>query len=222
MFTEYPEYDRYRTLRLTGPQQRGADVFALQTALLACDFSPGSNDGILGVMTAKAISVAQEELGLTVDGLAGGRTQEALGRVIEAVETVQYRLAKGLLRGQLEHESGWRLGNYSAARDDGSYDAGVAQRNTNFVSAQIAFDVPKSIEALASNTRKFYDKFAGVSNSRRWRLAAGSWNAPAFACYLALHEGATQVKVSETTKPGNAARALLEAYMVSATAYLVV
>lgn len=221
MFTEYPTYDRYRTLRKTDPVQRGEDVFALQTGLLACGFNPGDLDGILGSITAAKIKEAQQHFGLVVDGLAGGKTQEALGRGVSNRVASDQRVPRELMRGQLEHESGWRLGNYSPLRDDGSYDAGVAQRNTAHNDVHDSFVVDLSIEALGANTRKFYDKFAGVSSDkRRWGLAAGAWNAPAYASYIAKEEGATGVRTSDTAKPGQTARSLLEAYIASVTAYL--
>lgn len=201
--------------------QRGEDVFALQTALATCGFDPGVADGILGSKTDAAIKTAQRHYGLVVDGLAGGKTQEALGLGVSNREAAEFRVLPELMRGQLEHESGWRLGNYSPQRDDGSYDAGVAQRNTNFNDVKESFTVDISVDALAQNTRKFYDKFAGISSSkRRWGLAAGAWNAPAYACWIAKQEGATAVRTSETAKPGTSARAAIEAYIASVSAYL--
>jgi hypothetical protein len=132
---------------------------------------------------------------------------------------IENNLATGLLRGQLEHESSWRLGNYSMQYGDRSYDAGVAQRNTNFTAAKDGFNAPESIDALAVNIRQFYDKYAGVSEARRWGLAAGAWNAPAYASWLANEAGA-HVPRNQTKQPSAAAREKLEAYIASVTAYL--
>lgn len=219
MFTEFPTYGRFRTLLLTDPLLRGEDVYALQTALAGCGFDVGTADGILGKDTAAGIRRFQQAAHLTLDGKAGGATQQALALVIAGGTSLKYRLANGALRGQLEHESGFRLGNYSPIRADGSYDAGVAQRNTQHTPAREGFTVPASIDALGDVIRNHYDLFAGVSDRRRWSLAQGAWNAPAFACWIADQEGAA-VPRSLTLQPGPTARLLFEQYVASVTAYL--
>lgn len=220
MFTGYPTYWRYRTLSLAEPFQQGEDVYALQTALEALSYDVGTVDGVLGPKTSDAITRAQRGLGVYVDGLCGGKTQEALALKLAARVQGEYVLPNGLLRGQLEHESGFRLGNYSALRADGSYDAGVTQRNTAHTPARTAFTVPTSIDALGDLVRDHYDLFAGLRNPRRWQLAQGAWNAPAFAAYIAREEGATHVAASMTARPSAASRAALEAYIDSVSAYL--
>jgi hypothetical protein len=220
LFQSYPSYNRYRTLKLADPILRGEDVYALQTALIGRGFNIVA-DGALGPQTANAIKTFQGNNGLVADGLAGPATQSKLARLAADKWSAEHSLAKGLLVGQLSHESGLILGNYSPRRADGSYDAGVAQRNTNYHEPRDAFSVPDSIELLGGNLRRYYDKFAGVSTRRRWELAAGAWNAPAYACWIAKYEeGATNVRGSETLKPGPTARATLEAYMDSATAQM--
>jgi len=221
MFTSYPSYQRYRTLLLTTPMMSGEDVYALQTALKAIGVDPMGFDGVLGPNTAKAIKLAQGAMWILSDGLAGPTTQIRLCDKIAVRETNMQRLPQGLLMGHLSHESSCRLGNYSPLRDDNTYDAGVAQRNTAHTEPKDGFNVPVSISALASNERKYFDKFVGLENMRRrWELAAGAWNAPAYASYIAREEGATQVKVSETAKPGPTARAALELYMDSVTSFM--
>lgn len=223
MYDQFPTYQRYRTLKLTSPPQVGEDVYALQTALAAVGHDVGTHDGVLGKLTAAAITAAQHDLGVSADGLAGGKTQEALALRIARKADKSYGLAEGLLRGQLEHESGFRLGNYSPQRSDGSYDAGVAQRNTAHTPARQGFDVPDSIDALGVRVRQHFDLFNGVSPvKRRWQLAQGAWNAPAFACYLARQAGATKVTAGMCSKPGTTAHATLEAYIASVSTYLVV
>lgn len=220
LFSAFPTYERYRPLRLLSPILRGEDVYALQSALAGIGYTVGELDGYLGSNTARAISVFQSDRDLIVDGVAGPATQRRAVGVIAATPTILHKLPAGLLIGQLTHESGLFVGNFSPERADGSYDAGVAQRNTAHTPAREGFHVPKSVEALALNTRQFYDKFAGVIGRRRWELAAGAWNAPAFASYIAREEGATGVPVSTTARPGATARATFEAYMDSATALL--
>lgn len=219
MFTGFPSYGRYRTLALHDPLLRGEDVFALQTGLHGCGFDPGSPDGILGKDTAAAIRSFQRATHLTLDGAAGGQTQKALALVLAGGATLKYALPSGALRGQLEHESGFRVGNYSAQRADGSYDAGVAQRNTAHTPAKDGFTVPASIDALGKLIRAHYVLFDGVPTRRRWSLAQGAWNAPAYACWLANQAGAT-VSRSLTLQPGPTARQTFEQYIASVTAYL--
>lgn len=220
LFDGYPTYLRYRTLKLTEPRMKGEDVFAFQTAAKALSVDPGPTDGILGPQTAAAIRGVQSKLSITVDGLAGGHTQGAICRFLAAA----YSLPRGLLLGQLAAESGHRLGNYSPEHSHSApggpyYDAGVAQRNTRYTSPREAFDVPASIAKLADVLRVHYDKYEGVPTTRRrWELATGTWNAPAYAHWIARQEGATRVRVGETAQPSPTARQRLEEYMQAATA----
>jgi hypothetical protein len=222
MFDAYPTYDPYRSLEQKTPAMKGEDVYALQTALNECDFPCGIADGVLGPMTDRAIREAQRELRLVVDGKAGGNTQRTLALRLASRVASSTKCRYDALRGQLEHESGYRLGIYSSPqRADGSYDAGVAQRNTHFTSPQAGFDSQRSILALAQEVRKHFDLFEGVSPlSRRWALAQGAWNAPAFACYIAREEGATGVSTRMTLRPSSEARQTLEAYIDKVSQYL--
>jgi peptidoglycan hydrolase-like protein with peptidoglycan-binding domain len=220
MFSTYPSYNFFRTLQLLSPQQQGEDVYALQTALIECGFNCGTPDGILGPMTASAISAAQKTYRLTVDGKAGGATQSALALRIAHAVALELKIPYECFQGQLETESGYRLGAYSPVRLDGTYDAGVAQRNTKYTSPQSGFDAKASIGALGDTIRKHYDLFAGLVDHRRWALAQGAWNAPAFACYLARQEGATKVTASMTLQPDADQLKKFKEYVASASAYL--
>lgn len=221
MFATIPTYDRYRSLELLSPMLRGEDVYALQLALNSAGFPAGDADGILGSATAGAIRVAQTTLHLVVDGKAGGLTQRGLALVLADRITARYGLPRGALKGQLEHESGFRVGNYSPLRADGSYDAGLCQTNTAETTPSQGFDPAYSINKLGARIRTHYDKFAGImDNRRRWALAQGSWNAPAYACWIARQEGATGVPLSDTKQPGNTARTTFEAYVASVSTYL--
>lgn len=226
MFTAYPTYPTFRTLKLMRPYMQGEDVYALQTALVELKLLPSFDecDGVLGPRTSDAIQRAQSKLNsalnpVVADGAAGGVTQIALVKKISADHRTKYHLPEGLPFGQCMHESSCRVGIYSPLHGD-TYDAGVAQRNTEFTPPPEGFNVPKSIDALGENLRKYFDKFAGLEHERRrWALAAGSWNAPAFACYLANEEGAS-VSKRECARPSEVSRRVLEEYMASATAYL--
>lgn len=208
-------------LGLYTPDLVGEDVYALQTALNAAGCSAGAVDGDLGPKTASAIRLFQQHEMLEIDGIAGGDTQKALALRLASYSSGKFAVPTDALKGQLEYESGFRLGNYSPLRSDGTYDAGVAQRNTKFVASQEGFNAPKSVDALASNARQFYDLFAGVlPTKRRWGLAMGAWNAPAYACYIARREGATKVKASQTALPSPEATVTFETYVQHVSAYL--
>jgi len=221
MFESIPTYPLYRTLFVTSPMLQGEDVFALQTALNELGYIAGPEDGILGNKTGLAIRAAQQRAFLAVDGKAGGATQKYLAMELATRVASDLQVPLNGFRGQLELESGYRLGIYSPQRSDGSYDAGVAQRNTNFTPPAKGFDAQASIRALGENTRKHYDLFEGlVDLRRRWALAQGAWNAPAFACYFARQEGATKVTVGMTARPNDAARIAFDNYVKQASVYL--
>jgi len=223
VFATIPSYPRFRTLRLVEPRLRGEDVFALQCALLSAGLElPSGADGIFGRETDRAVLAAQSMFGLVVDGLAGGLTQRALAVLLAAEATAALRVAPGALVGQLEHESSFRLGIYSPLRPDGSFDAGVAQRNTAHTPAREGFDPESSIRALARTVRQHFDLFAGLPRRRRWALAQGAWNAPAFACFIAREEGASKVTAAMTARPSAEARRVFEEYVVSVSAQLAV
>lgn len=68
-----------RILKLKSPYMKGEDVRALQNALKAKGFSPGTADGVFGPRTNKALRAFQAAAKLQVDGLAGPKTFAALG-----------------------------------------------------------------------------------------------------------------------------------------------
>ncbi len=158
-----------------------------------------------------------------MDGQAGGITQKSIALIIADRICITKRVPREAARGQLEHESAFRLGIYSPPRPDDNYDAGVAQRNTQFTPAHEGFHVQKSILALMENTRKHFDLFVGVTPARRrWTLAQGAWNAPAFACYIAREEGAVGVTPGMVRRPSEGAREIFETYMSKVSKYLTV
>jgi len=222
MFQTYPNYSTYRTLFLTAPAMQGEDVYALQTALNELNFDAGAVDGVLGRQTYAAIRKAQQEFKISVDGKAGGATQKALAMGIAERVASQVKVPVEAFRGQMALESGYRLGIYSPARVDGTYDAGVAQRNTRFTPPKEGFDCQASILALGKNTREHFDLFVGLEGKRRWALAQGAWNAPAFACFLAREEGATKVTAGMTARPWPEARQTFENYVLQVSVYLTV
>jgi hypothetical protein len=228
MFTVWPTYNPYRVLRYDGPDVPplvGEDVYALQRAINFLANTALAADGILGSRTGDAIGVLQVVVGFegdNVDSKAGVLTQRKADMAILDAFTIDrrediFRLTKG----QVEHESSYIMGNKSLQYGDGSYDAGVTQRNTRHAAPQNGFDPVESISVLLSNTRYYYSKFnpadfrgADHSDLRRWRLAAMAWNAPAYASYLAGRPA------SESAVPSPTAEATLEQYGRDVSVYL--
>lgn len=176
----------YRPLKLEKPFQTGWDVYALQTALKNLEL-----DGVFGPMTHARTLVVQRDLGLVVDGIAGPATQHAVVSSIAVPYRNIYKLPVNLLKGQIEKESGWLVGNHTAPYDgNGSRDIGIVQRNDRFAEWDQAFHVPESLEKIANHTRtkkNVYFDLVG-NHTRAWQLAAGSWNAPAWTDRLARGE----------------------------------
>jgi N-acetylmuramoyl-L-alanine amidase len=69
-------------LLLTSPNLRGDDVAELQARLARLGFDCGRVDGILGPLTARAVSEFQTNYGLPADGICGHDTVRALQRVM--------------------------------------------------------------------------------------------------------------------------------------------
>lgn len=223
MFTDYPTYSMYRNLKLISPIMRGEDVWAVQSGLIELGLSlpKYGADGFFGSETSQAITAAQKKFGLYVDGICGGQTQRAMAlKLVERVN-LKYGIPKGALKGQVEHESSYRFGAYSAPHEDGKWDAGLCQENLDEFSAKDAYDPAAALDDLGDRIRGHYNYFAGLSEHRRWALAQGSWNAPAYACYYAKLEGATQVAETDCAKPPTQADAdKFNTYVASVTAYL--
>lgn len=177
---------------------QGEDVYALQKALnwLGAGLEV---DGILGRKTGKAIWDVQPKLGFLgsqIDGRAGQKTQRGLVQAILAghVDPTSKFFRLGV--GAMERESLFILGNYSPPRPNQTYDAGVVQRNSQFHELKDAFDPVDSIALWVRTVKDAYARYSATSKYRdtgytypdgirRFKLAGGSWNAPAFANYYA-------------------------------------
>ncbi len=70
-----------RLLYVRQPMLRGDDVAALQRRLGALGFDAGRVDGIFGPRTQVALTEFQRNAGLTVDGVCGPATLEAMARL---------------------------------------------------------------------------------------------------------------------------------------------
>ena len=69
-------FDEYQQKLLSG--SRGAEVRRLQGKLKTLGFMTGKADGIFGRQTVSAVRTFQQQHKLTVDGIAGEKTQRAL------------------------------------------------------------------------------------------------------------------------------------------------
>lgn len=230
----YPVYNPYRPLSFGSEEhpQEGEDVWALQCGLKGVLGDDDLHvDGILMEETSDAIWNAQEKLAITEDGVAGGQTDKAICMWIvrhTLVVTAAPRAAvrKRLAKGHIQRESSYLLGNYSAQRidddaDEGwSFDAGATQMNSAHHPLRLAFDPVQSIPIMLESVYKAYldyadrSKFRGTDHSekRRWALAAGSWNAPAFANWYA--------GVKPDLEPEPDQQVTFEEYMREAVVYL--
>lgn len=177
---------RYRGLTLKEPMMRGWDVYALQTALrgLGSFATDLALDGTLGTQTQEAIdSFQNSRASLKPDGVAGTLTQRELAVIYLRRRCSDRGVPLTLAYGQAEHESSFWLGNQSPLRPDGSADCGVVQRNDSLTAHAAGFNVPVSIGVLAAQLADKHTAYRklGVPDHRAWELAAGSWNAPAWA-----------------------------------------
>lgn len=227
MFTGYPTYDPNRALYLhpdVTKRFRGEDVYSLQAACLSVGADPRGLDGAYGPATDKAVRAMQATVGTYADGRVGPITWSKLTDHIAEPIRKWHGVAVGLPKGQLAHESGPRGGMFSRPqRKDGSFDAGVAQRNSALAQNPLkdSFNMVLSITKLCRDVRAAYVYYEGVKDvRRRWALAGGSWNAPAFTAWIAWEEGATQISRANRALPSAESRQKIEDYMDSITAYL--
>lgn len=190
----------------------GWDVYALQTGLNYYGDLLLLEDGVFGADTHVKVKRFQKNRGLIVDGIAGILTQRAVAMGIATAQRDEFNLPVGLLKGQIESESAFILGNHSPQREDNSRDVGVVQRNDHFTDWVDGFHTLRSIEVLSTRIATKYVQYRAlgkVSNQRCWELAAGSWNAPAWTDTLAR---------GGTLKPEQLEH--IEAYISRVTSYV--
>ncbi len=72
-----------RELYYKNPMMHGDDVGLLQTKINGLDYNCGTADGYFGKKTEMAVKNFQSDQGLTVDGVVGKKTGEALGFIWE-------------------------------------------------------------------------------------------------------------------------------------------
>lgn len=82
----YPYLGGSRSSHYLRRGHEGPQVTNLQLMLNAADYDCGEADGIFGSATEDAVEALQGDYGLTVDGIVGGDTKEALWDALD--ETV--------------------------------------------------------------------------------------------------------------------------------------
>lgn len=212
----------------------GWDVKALQRALVALDHDLPrfGADGHYGDETVAAVGSYQREKKLEADGWAGPVTMRAAALELWWPVQDSYAMPPGLGRGQLGHESGLLFGNHSPARqqsrdmpndpdENGNYfDNGIAQMASEYHSYETAYDPAEALCFYAKTITDYYKKYKRVGKitdeRRLWELAAGAWNRPAHANWLAGIRDTTAVK------PTDAQITWLEGYISRTTHLLVI
>jgi hypothetical protein len=129
------------------------------------------------------------------DGKAGPVTQRYL--TLDRIHPVTsfFGLPQGLLRGIINQESAFLVGNHTGVYSNGKRDLGLCQHNSypNAAECQLWFDGRWSIQFLAGDSErglrprkdKYYGRPGAQTHQRAWELAAGSWHTPSWADTLA-------------------------------------
>lgn len=174
----------------------GWDCWALQAALVGKHFNIAI-DGYFGPRTAAAVESFQRDIFFSsadYDGIAGAKTQRALVLSLLPEAQSDFQLPKDLLKGHVEAESSFLVGNHSPGYPDHTADLGLTMlhRTISDSTCQEAFNVPVCLYNMAKFLREHKDEFYGYlkarsidSNEQAWKLAVGAWNAPAWARTLA-------------------------------------
>jgi peptidoglycan hydrolase-like protein with peptidoglycan-binding domain len=181
-FSGYTAANGWRPLRLKKARyQRGWDVYDLQCKLAYLAYAIDT-DGFFGPKTEAVVEDFQWAVGPLagpVDGIAGVRTQVALGVRVCDLGDLPLRT-----RGQMEKESSLLCGIYTAPYGDGSFDRGPVQENSRYhPDHEAAFDVRDCLPVLwtriRTNARRYMSM--GVAEERAWAAAQGHWNSPLYA-----------------------------------------
>jgi putative peptidoglycan binding protein len=171
----------------------GWDVFGLQTCLRGAGFEllRYGADGSFGDETEAAVSKLQRNKRLVVDGVAGPVTQAALAVMLIWPLQALHETPPGLVRGIMDQESSFHVGEHSITYSKGRKDLGLTQRNLPLdeVSLRAGFDGVRSVGFLVADRdrglRPQKDRYYGMpgakTHKRAWELAAGSWHVPSYA-----------------------------------------
>ena len=173
------------------PGDSGAAVLRLQNGLKQLGFDPGSPDGKYGPKTTNAVLLFQQRYGLTVDGLAGPKTQQKLYSILGGSPSVpQTNPTQATVPTTV---SGWFSGNYatieSGQRGDRVRLLQAALKKTGYYSGALdgsfgsgTLQAVKNFQKAAGLTQ---DGKAGTRTLKKLETRLGSENtAAAAAAYL--------------------------------------
>lgn len=169
-------------------------VYGLQKALNFANQAGLTTDGVFGMLTESAVGSWQRRMSLTIDGIAGPKTQQSVSLFLcEAVLIAD--IPRGLPRGIVEGEGGYYFGavNWMSAH---GVDCGIVQERVGgppfaLDNLRHAFDAPKSLAAaliiLRERAATEYATYAwaSVSWERQLRCGIMAHNWPAGALSIA-------------------------------------
>ena len=141
-------------LKMTTPYTTGPDVKKVQTRLLLFGYNPGPVDGVYGPKTEAAIIAFQSNQGLTVDGVVGRQTLNALfsDRMEEPII-----IDEDISTEQWSCSEGWKTtGYYTPHESDFPY---VRVRKIN----------------VGGSSFKFPDRFLDVVRMEGWGKTRDGW-----------------------------------------------
>ena len=173
------------------PGDSGAAVLRLQNGLKQLGFDPGSPDGKYGPKTTNAVLLFQQRYGLTVDGLAGPKTQQKLYGILGGTSTAsQTNPTQATVPTTVQ---GWFSGNYatieSGQRGDRVRLLQAALKKTGYYSGALDGSFGSgTLQAVISFQRSAgltQDGKAGTKTLKKLETRLGSENtAAAAAAYL--------------------------------------
>lgn len=194
--------ERYRRAFKEG--MVGWDVQALQIGLNSHQRTlPVTEDGHFGPQTRECVLREQRNHHLTQDGIAGLLTQRAIAVAEANAAEATHRVAKGLTVGIIEGESGYAFAattpKYTSGTAAGSRDVGLVQKNLSERQLQdqevisAAFRVRDLVRELAGALRSRHNSYFGrpgaSTHKRAWELAVLYHNWPSAAVNMSQGHG---------------------------------
>jgi len=178
------------------PGDTGESVRLLQTMLIDLGFDPGDADGVYGGQLKAAVRNFQLYVGLTVDGVAGEQTAEALTQRWQAAQQIQPAAEQPLKGYVIGLDPGHqRHGNSDkepispgSSTTKAKVSSGTEGQFTGIpeyiVNLQVALKLKAALEALGAEvvmTRTTHD--VDISNSQRAQMM----NEAGVDCWLRIH-----------------------------------
>ena len=162
-----------RLLYHRSPNLRGDDVLALQRLLNRLGFDSGREDAIFGPQTAAALREFQRNSGLSVDGIAGPATLDALSRVEP--------MADGSVASVRERDELRRGGRLDGRRVYVSVSPGFDQIGTPLARSLTNLGAEVMLDVSGADDHQL------ATRANRWQsdlfVAARSGDAPGWHCF---------------------------------------